>query len=389
MLGQLVMAARGPEGRRSRSPAPTTRPATAPASATTSTSGTSPAPTCARSRSSTTCSRRPARRAWSSTSAPARASPCASWSPRSSRSSARPVPLSEAPPRPGDAVGAFANVDRAARAARLAHRAVARRRHRLRAGLGREAPGDPGLRVNWSSPRSWRSPCCGVCAPRRTADAPDSGPARVRAGTDPRVTTSRSPGRVVVLDPGHQLGNHNFPEEINRPVPAGGFTKPCNTTGTATDGGYAEATFAWRVTHRGSRPAREGSARAVLLTRTHQPRGPLGPVRRRPRPGRQPGQADLKISIHGDGSYAAGAHGFHVIVPARPAAVDRRHLPALDAARTGHPGGPAPRRASTTPTTSPAATASTSARPRHAQPLRRADRDGRARQHARPATTPR
>jgi N-acetylmuramoyl-L-alanine amidase len=25
--------------------------------------------------------------------------------------------------------------------------------------------------------------------------------------------------------------------------------------------------------------------------------------------------ADLKISIHGDGSYAAGAHGFHVIAP--------------------------------------------------------------------------
>jgi len=27
---------------------------------------------------------------------------------------------------------------------------------------------------------------------------------------------------VIVLDAGHQLGNHNFPEEINRPVPAGG-----------------------------------------------------------------------------------------------------------------------------------------------------------------------
>ena len=53
-----------------------------------------------------------------------------------------------------------------------------------------------------------------------------------------------------MIDPGHQLGNHNFPEEINRPVPAGGFTKPCNTTGTATDGGYPEATFAWRVTLR-------------------------------------------------------------------------------------------------------------------------------------------
>ena len=34
------------------------------------------------------------------------------------------------------------------------------------------------------------------------------------------------------------------------------------------------------------------------------------------------GSADLKISIHADGSYARGAHGFHVIVAAGPAAVD-------------------------------------------------------------------
>ena len=54
-------------------------------------------------------------------------------------------------------------------------------------------------------------------------------------------------GKVVVIDPGHQLGNRNFPAEINRQVPAGGFTKPCNTTGTATDGGYPEATFVWQV----------------------------------------------------------------------------------------------------------------------------------------------
>ena len=50
-----------------------------------------------------------------------------------------------------------------------------------------------------------------------------------------------------MIDPGHQLGNHNFPRRINRQVPAGGFTKPCNTTGTATSGGFPEATFAIRV----------------------------------------------------------------------------------------------------------------------------------------------
>ena len=73
-------------------------------------------------------------------------------------------------------------------------------------------------------------------------------------------------GRTVVMDPGHQLGNHNFPSKINRLVPAGGFKKPCNTTGTATNGGYPEATFAWRVARLlGARL--EGSAREVGLTR--------------------------------------------------------------------------------------------------------------------------
>ena len=48
-----------------------------------------------------------------------------------------------------------------------------------------------------------------------------------------------------------------------------------------------------------------------------QPSGPLGSVRRRARPGRQRHvrAADLKVSVHADGSYAAGARGFHVIAP--------------------------------------------------------------------------
>ncbi len=54
-------------------------------------------------------------------------------------------------------------------------------------------------------------------------------------------------GRVVVVDPGHQLGNGGFPGRLTRPVPAGGFEKPCNTTGTATPDGFPEATLNWRV----------------------------------------------------------------------------------------------------------------------------------------------
>lgn len=121
-------------------------------------------------------------------------------------------------------------------------------------------------------------------------------------------------GTRIVLDPGHQLGNKNFPEKINRQVPAGGFTKACNTTGTSTDGGYAEATFAWQVT-RQVRRRLEKLGSKVQLTRSTNSTQRWGPcVDERGRAGNRSG-ADLKLSIHGDGSYADGAHGFHVIAP--------------------------------------------------------------------------
>ena len=121
-------------------------------------------------------------------------------------------------------------------------------------------------------------------------------------------------GRTIVIDPGHQLGNHNYPDKINRMVPAGGFRKPCNTTGTATDAGYPEATFTWQV----ARLLRQRLVRLgaeVRLTRHANRQDRWGPcVNVRGRDGnRLP--ADLKVSIHGDGSYAAGARGFHVIAP--------------------------------------------------------------------------
>ena len=122
-------------------------------------------------------------------------------------------------------------------------------------------------------------------------------------------------GTTIVIDPGHQLGNHNFPAEINRLVPAGGFAKPCNTTGTSTDAGYAEATFAWQVSRK-LRASLESLGARVVLTRTNNRQDRWGPcVDVRGLAGNSIG-ADLKVSLHGDGSYAAGARGFHVIAPA-------------------------------------------------------------------------
>ena len=145
-------------------------------------------------------------------------------------------------------------------------------------------------------------------------------------------------GRTVVLDPGHQLGNHNYPREISRPVPAGGFTKPCNTTGTATRGGYPEATFAWQVSRRVQERLLALGAR-VVMTRTSNRQDRWGPcVDARGRAGnpgpRGRGGADLKVSVHADGSYAAGARGFHVIAPAdRAPWTDDIHRPSLRLAK--------------------------------------------------------
>jgi len=119
-------------------------------------------------------------------------------------------------------------------------------------------------------------------------------------------------GRVVVIDPGHQLGNHNFPVKISQLVPAGGFLKPCNTTGTATNGGYPEATFTMAVSRLVRRRLGELGAQ-VIMTRTRNRQDLWGPcVDVRGRAGNA-ADADLKVSIHADGSWTG--RGFHVIAP--------------------------------------------------------------------------
>jgi len=147
-------------------------------------------------------------------------------------------------------------------------------------------------------------------------------PARAYAGPPDRsrdvqvVTATAQPlaGKVVVIDAGHQLGNYNYPKKISQLVPAGGFKKECNTTGTSTAGGYPEATFVWRVAML-LRARLEDRGARVLLTRHSNRQDRWGPcVDARGRKGNR-ADADLKVSLHGDGSYAEGARGFHVIAP--------------------------------------------------------------------------
>jgi len=121
-------------------------------------------------------------------------------------------------------------------------------------------------------------------------------------------------GVRIALDPGHQLGNHNFPRQTARLVPAGGFRKACNTTGTATNSGYAEASFNFAVASVVRKRLQALGAR-VLLTRTTNSQRMWGPcIDQRGRFGKRV-NAVLAVSLHADGSTLARARGFHVIAP--------------------------------------------------------------------------
>jgi N-acetylmuramoyl-L-alanine amidase len=116
-----------------------------------------------------------------------------------------------------------------------------------------------------------------------------------------------------VIDPGHQLGNSTHLSEIDTLVNAGGFMKPCNTTGTATDAGFPEATFTWDVAL-DLRARLEAEGARVVLTRTANSTALWGPcVDVRGRLGNQV-HADALISIHGDGA-ASEYRGYFVIEP--------------------------------------------------------------------------
>ncbi|MFH8437055.1 N-acetylmuramoyl-L-alanine amidase [Streptomyces sp. NPDC018007] len=120
-------------------------------------------------------------------------------------------------------------------------------------------------------------------------------------------------GRTVVIDPGHNPGNRDRTREINEQVDIGTGRKECDTTGTSTDDGYAEARFTLDVSRR-LRALLESAGARVLLT--HDADRPFGPcIDERARIGNE-AKADAVVSVHADGS-AVGNRGFHVILPAR------------------------------------------------------------------------
>ncbi|MFJ6389023.1 N-acetylmuramoyl-L-alanine amidase [Streptomyces sp. NPDC091972] len=138
-------------------------------------------------------------------------------------------------------------------------------------------------------------------------------PAASSTTAEDKKPLSSLQGKVVVIDPGHNVTNFRHPAEINRKVDIGTHRKECDTTGTSTNSGYAEAEFTLDVAHR-LRTLLEGKGATVKLTQDgDRPYGPC--VDERARIGNS-AKADAVVSIHADGA-GAGQRGYHVILPGR------------------------------------------------------------------------
>jgi N-acetylmuramoyl-L-alanine amidase len=167
-------------------------------------------------------------------------------------------------------------------------------------------PSEPGTFATTLAPPPGGFPdSLGPPPPTSATVPPTTAPKPVTAGS------GRLAGRIIVVDPGHNGANGAHPEIINKPVDAGGFTKECNTTGTATDGGYSESAFNFAVgTDLQARLQAMGAT--VVMTRTDD-RG-VGPCVDQRGLTAQRAHADLLLSVHADGA-PAGGHGFHVAHP--------------------------------------------------------------------------
>ncbi|EGX56194.1 N-acetylmuramoyl-L-alanine amidase [Streptomyces zinciresistens K42] len=148
----------------------------------------------------------------------------------------------------------------------------------------------------------------------RPSEPPAGSPAG--DGAKPSPTPSAAAGgplrgRVVVVDPGHNPGNFRRTSEIGRQVDIGTNRKECDTTGTATNAGYAEAEFTLDVARRMRALLEEQGATVTFTQDGDRPWGPC--VDERARIGNR-ARADAAVSLHADGA-GAGQRGFHVILP--------------------------------------------------------------------------
>lgn len=127
-----------------------------------------------------------------------------------------------------------------------------------------------------------------------------------------RTSTARSLAGVTVgIDPGHNGGNFANPAYINQLIWNGRASETCDTTGTATNGGYTEAQFNFNVATFLRADLRRDGAK-VVMTRTSN--SGVGPCVNRRSQIINRGHANVAIDIHADGAPAWG-RGFTILEP--------------------------------------------------------------------------
>jgi N-acetylmuramoyl-L-alanine amidase len=147
-----------------------------------------------------------------------------------------------------------------------------------------------------------------------TASAPASAAPAAPASPTPTPTpTPAAPlaGKTIGIDPGHNGQNKDDPAYLARMVWNGRAMETCDTTGTESDSGYAEAAFTFAVsTDLRADLIRDGAK--VVMTR--QNNDGVGPCVDRRAQILNAARANVAIDIHGDGGPASG-RGFTVLDP--------------------------------------------------------------------------
>jgi N-acetylmuramoyl-L-alanine amidase len=138
-------------------------------------------------------------------------------------------------------------------------------------------------------------------------------PQRAGAAPAPAATGTRLPlaGKIVGIDPGHNGRNHTDPSYLDRQVWNGRTPEDCDTAGTATDSGYTEALFNFRVAGYLRADLIRDGARVVMTRTTNNGVGPCVDQRAAII---NESHADVAVDIHADGAPSWG-RGFTVLEP--------------------------------------------------------------------------
>ncbi|HZZ55093.1 MAG TPA: N-acetylmuramoyl-L-alanine amidase [Trebonia sp.] len=145
----------------------------------------------------------------------------------------------------------------------------------------------------------------------------------VAAGTRAPAAAAAAPpplaGEIVGIDPGHNGRNYTDPSFLDRQVWNGREQEDCDTTGTATDGGYTEALFNFQVAGYLRADLIKDGAR-VVMTRTAN--DGIGPCVNQRAAIINASHANVAVDIHADGAPSWG-RGFTVLEPVADGPNDR------------------------------------------------------------------